>query len=624
MGMGMEEKKADWKSKIVFPEKVLEKLKPGLNIFLGTGMAEPRTLVKALMSAKSKKLQDLELLQLGSFGDDIMKMTASGKYRLKTFFSGWVAEKALKQVRMDLIPCRLSRIPSLIESRQIPIDAAFFQVTPPNSAGYCSVGGAVDVALQAMEQADFSVGEVNALLPQTYGDTFVHVSEFDMLVTSTEPLIHFPRPEASEIMDRVAANVASVIDDGSCISFYIGALYEALGRHLVHKRSLGVHSPFFTDALMDLVNSGAVTNRRKGNWRGRSVASYASGTLELMKWLDRNPLVEFQGIDKVFDSLNIGKNANFVAIFRVGKVDLTGRIVLSERGAGALGGALDFFNGAGLSPSGRRVVALTSRDETGDPNVLISVEGFPNQFGIRESVDMVVTEYGVANLYGRTIRERAQSLIDIAHPDDRPKLVEEAKKEQIIYQDQIFLSESAHLYPHHIQSKHTFKNGAEFRFRAIRPSDEEEMRRLFYRFSEKSVYYRYFTPVQSMPHTKMQAYVNVDYNRFMSIVALEGDVGKGKIIAEGRYAKLHVRPYADVAFVVDEEYQGLGIASHLLQKLIQTAKEQGVRGFTASVLGSNAAMMRVFEKCGLMVKSRPEDGILSLTMPFYAEKPDEG
>ena len=321
-----------WKAKVVSPDTVLEKLKPGMRIFLGTGMAEPRTLVKNLVQAKSKKIQDLEFLQLGSFGDAASNLTRTGRHRLKSFFSGWVAEAALKEGLMDIIPCRPSKIPSLIESGQLPIDAAFFQVTPPNQAGYCSLGGAVDVALLAMEQASFKVAEINPRIPVTYGDTFVNFSEFDMLVESAEPLIYYPRPVVDEITDRIAENLASVIEDGSCIAFSVDVIFEALGRHLVKKHNLGIHSPFFTDAVMDLVKSGAVTNRRKANWRGRSVVSYAFGTPELMAWLDRNPLVEFQGLDKVFGPTNIGKNSKVVTVSRASKIDLTGRIVFPYRG----------------------------------------------------------------------------------------------------------------------------------------------------------------------------------------------------------------------------------------------------------------------------------------------------
>jgi RimJ/RimL family protein N-acetyltransferase len=394
-------------------------------------------------------------------------------------------------------------------------------------------------------------------------------------------------------------------------------IFEALGRHLIKKRHLGINSPFVTDAVMDLIKSGAVTNRKKANWRGRSLVAYAFGTPELMGWLDRNPLVEFQGLDKVFDPLSIGKNSKVVTVSRASKIDLTGRIVFPYRGEqGVMERAVDIYSGAGLSPGGRRLLALPSRDKDGVSNIRISVEGLPNQFGIRETVDMIVTEYGVASLFGRTIRERAQALIDIAHPDDRPNLVEEAKKAKIIYQDQIYLPGSAHLYPQHLQSTQIFKDKLSLRFRAIRPSDEEEMRRLFYRFSEESVYYRYFTPVMAMPHNKMQEYVNIDYNRVMSIVALEGDVGKGKIIAEARYIKMHMQPYAEVAFIVDEAYQGYGIASYMLQKLIRIAKENRLKGFTASVKESNAAMIRVFRKSGLTLESRLEDGVFSITMPF--------
>lgn len=611
----------DWQKTIVHPHRVMERLKPGLSIFLGTGMAEPRTLVKYLVETDSPDLQDLELLQLGSFGDAVAfrDRGAGKKYRLKTFYSGSMAETAIAEGRMDLIPCRPSRIPALFESGRIPIDVAFFQITPPDAAGYCSLATAVDVAILAMDQASLTVGEISRLVPRTFGDTFVHISSFDMLVESEEAPIYFMRPAIDDVTERLATHLASVIDDGSCLSFSMDPVFEALGRQLVHKRHLGIHSPYFTDALMDLMNSGAVTNRRKFNWRGKSVASYAFGTPALMDWLDRNPLVEFQGIDKVFDSSNIGRNSNFVATVAADKVDLTGRIVLPSTGTGIVGdvgGAIDFFNGAGLSAGGLKVIALTSRDRGGAANVRLSIAGFANQFGARETVDLVVTEYGVANVYGRTIRERAQALIDIAHPDDRPQLVEQAKAARILYPDQIYHAHSGHLYPHGIQDRQVFKGGVALRFRAIRPSDEEEMRRLFYRFSEESVYYRYFSHLRAMPHTKMQEYVNVDYQRFMSIVALEGDPGKGRIVAEARYAKLHVRPYAEVSFIVDEAYQGIGVASHLLKMLIKVAKDNGIQGFVASVLRGNESMMRVFEKSGLTVKTRLEEDTYAVTMLF--------
>ena len=624
----MAKKKGTWEDRVVAPERVLEKIDPGMTIFLGTGISEPVTLVKSLMESQVGNLQDLELIQVVSLGEAIsLKELQSHKYRLKTFFSGWVASEAITEGRVDLIPSRFSKIPGLIASGRIPIDAAFIQVTPPNDAGYCSLGMAVDVARQAMEQAALVVGEVNDRIPRTFGDTFVPITEFDMLVRSTEEPIYFGRWPVDDVYDRVAANVASVIEDGSCIAFSVGPIFESLGNYLKHKRHLGVHSPFFTDALMDLVRSGAVTNRRKETFRGKSLTSYALGTPELMQWLDRNPLVEFQGIDKVFDPIQIGRNRRFVIVIQARKVDLSGRIALHIGKGNVVAGpgeVMDFFNGAEISRGGLTVFALPSRNRGGVSNIRVSVEAYPNQITLRESVDLVITEYGVANLRGRTIRERAQALIDVAHPEDRPGLVERAKDAKMLYADQIFLADSATLFPMDITTKQSFKGGVEVRVRAIRPSDEEGMRRLFYRFSDEAVYYRYFSPIKTMPHARMQEYVNVDANQTLSIVGLVGKPEEEKIIAEARFVRDQIRPYADIAFVVDEEYQGLGIAGFLYSMLIRLARERGVKAFTADILASNKGMMRVLEKGGLPVQARLDQGVFSVEIPLDVDSPGTG
>jgi len=616
--------KTAWEKLVVAPDKVIEMIEPGMSIFLGTGVGEPRTLVKHLMTDESANLKDLELIQLVSLADAIsLKALKTNTYRLKTFYSGYVADEAISAGMVDLIPSSFSKIPRLIESGRIPIDVAFVQITPPDEAGYCSLGAAVDVVRQAMEKASLIVGEINPQIPLTLGDTFVPLSDFDLLIRSTEPPIYFRRWPLEDIFDQVAANVASVIDDGSCIAFTIGPLFEALSRHLMHKHNLGIHTPFFTDPLMDLVKSGAVTNRHKEIFRGKSLTSYAFGTPELMSWLNRNPLVEFQGIDKVFNPAQIGLNPRFAAVMPARKVDVSGRIAL-HFGKGTVtagpGDVADLFHGAGLSNRGMTIFALPSRNRNGEPNIRISIEDYPNQYSIRESVDMVITEYGIASLNGRTVRERAQAMIEIAHPDDRRQLVDQAKAQKILYPDQIFIEESAHLYPAEISAQHLFKQGLKVRFRAIRPSDEEEMRRLFYRFSDQSVYYRYFAPIKVMPHAKMQEYVNVNFSQVLSIVGLVGDSGHGHIIAEARFIKDQHRPCADVAFVVDEQYQGLGIASYLYKMLIRCAKDRGIQGFTADILASNKAMMNVFEKGGEMIKAKLEYGVYHLEIPFARDE----
>jgi acyl-CoA hydrolase/GNAT superfamily N-acetyltransferase len=618
-------KSGRWEHLVVSPARVLTSIKPGMTIFLGSGVAEPRTLMKCLIESGLSNTNDLELVQLTSHGDVLsLKELDYQNYRLKTFFSTWVASEVVVTGSVDLIPGRISQIPQIIKSRRIPIDAAFIQITPPNEDGYCSLGVAVDIAREAMDQASLVVGEINTEIPFTFGDTIVSIADFDLLVKSTEPPSYFKRHTVSKSIDKVAANICQVIEDGDCICFHTGPLFEALGRHLTTKRHLGIHSAYFTDALMDLVKSGAVTNYRKSVFRGKSAASYAVGTPALMAWLDHNPLVEFQGIEQVFDPIQIGRNANFVAVFEARKVDLLGRVSFSV-GKGNItsgpGEGADLFTGAEISAGGRTILGLPSRNRKGDPNIVAMLRDLRNQYHMRESIDVLVTEYGIANLKWRTIRERAQALIDIAHPKDREKLVEQAKQKRLLFSDQIFLSESAQLYPMDVATEHIFKDGLRVRFRAIKPSDEEAMRRLFYRFSNQTVLRRFFYPISTMPHNKMQEYVNVDYSHMMSVVALVRKSGQETIIAEARYAKDEQSAIGELAFVVDEKYQGIGIGSYLYEMLIRLAQDRGLKGFSAEVLQANQSMMKVFEKGQFPVNARVEDGLLRLTIAFD-EQPD--
>lgn len=592
--------KSDWEKKIIPAEEVLKKIKPGMTIFLGTGVAEPRTLVKSLMETMDGNLQDLEIIQLLSFGDAV---TVGGKYarkfRLKTFFAGWIAHEAITAGHVDLIPCRFSRIAQLLESGTMNIDVAFVQVTPPDENGYSSLGVAVDVARQAMEQATLVVGEVNERLPRTFGATFVHVDDFDFLVKATEPPITFPRVPVDEVYDKLGRNVASIIHDGNCISFSLGPLFEGMLPHLARKRDLGIHTSLFTDVAMDLVKCGAASNRRKGYFRGKSLTSYAIGTEELMRWIHLNPLVEFQPLDIVGDPKRISMNDNVILIMPARKVDLMGDIALhsgrGEFGAGP-GEFQEFFRGVSMSEGGRIIFALPSRNSRGESNILLFLGNLPSQVSIREVLDLVVTEYGVVSLIGKTVRERALALIDIAHPDDRAGLVEMAKKNHILYADQEYLLESVRLYPDELTVIHTFEDGLTVRFRAIKPSDEDGVRKLFYRSDDQSRYFRYFSPVKTMPHAKVQEYVNVDYRQALSIVGLIGERGGGQIIAEARYVRFPERAFANLAFLVDDEYRNKGIATFMFRTLINFARKKGIEGFEAEVLATNTPMLKVLEK----------------------------
>jgi acyl-CoA hydrolase/GNAT superfamily N-acetyltransferase len=607
-----------WEKNLVEPAQVIHLMRPGMRVFVGTGVSEPQTLVQHLMASSCNKLVDLELIQLASFAEAVvLDNLQAQKFRLKTFFSGWVAQEAIAAGQVDLIPSRLSQIPRLMETGKIAVDAAFVQITPPDKSGYCSLGVAVDVARVALEQARLRVGEVNPQVPRTFGDTFVHVSDFTWLVAGRLPPIYFPRWPQDPVFEKIAVNVADLIEDRSCLAFSIGPLYDALGRALAGKRDLGIHSPALSDALMDLVKKGVVTNRYKPLFSGKCLTSYAYGTSELYQWLDQNPAVEFQPVDKVYDPIQIGRNPGFVAVIPASKVDLTGRIqLITGKGYVSSGSAevMEFFMGSQLSQGGSAIFGLPSRSRDGQANIVASIKGYRNRMDFREAVDHVVSEYGVASLKGLTLRERAQALVEIAHPEDRAELVNQAKQAKLLYHDQIFLDASARQYPGYITETRAFKNNVTVRFRPIKPSDEEQMRRLFYRFSDEAIYYRYFSSIQAMPHAKMQAYVNVDWSKDMSIVGLVGGPGEERIIAEGRYLTDARGEWAEVAFVVDENYQSLGICGHLFQMLARLARERGLIGFYADVLASNMGMIKVFKRSGLKVNEVLDQKYCAITI----------
>lgn len=610
----------DWKQKIVHPDKVLRKIKPGTSLFIGTGASEPRTLVKHLMMSTRFNLVDLELVQLVNFTSTItFDSLDSHKYRLKTFSSGNMVDQGVDQGLVDLIPTRITRLHRLFETGRLPVNVGFVQITLPDESGNASLGISVDLARSVIQRASFVVGEINLKVPRTFGDTLVNVSEFDALVYSTDDPIYFKRWETNSLFDAIARRIASLIQDKSCIAFSIGPLFESLGKQLVTKRHLGVHSPLITDALMDLIKSGAVTNHYKATFPGKSIVSYAFGTPQLMKWLDRNPLIEFQGIQTVFDPVNIGKNPRFVAVIPARKVDLYGRVALQKGRGNVISGPMeliDSFLGAQISRNGRIIFGLPSRNLQQQSNIRLSLEKFHNQFGFEESIDMVVTEYGVAMLNGLSIRERAMALIEIAHPDDRQSLFDQAKEKNILYPDQVFKIESSRLYPLEIDEKAILKGGISVRFRPIKSSDEDQMRRLFYRFSDEAIYYRYFHSVYVMPHEKMQEYVNVNWKNTMSVVGLIGEPGLGIIISEARYLIDKSGETAEIAIIVDEKYNGLGIATYMVNLLKQIGRKRNIKVFVAEILSSNRIMMKVFKKVFPNLEAIYEEGgSYSLIMP---------
>ena len=609
-----------WRSKIVSPEEVIRKIQPGDSIFLSTGTGEPRALIQALLTSDEGNVDDLELIQLVSVGDTVnIEEKYPESFRLKTFFSGWVAYSAIAEGRVDLIPCRFSRIPHLISSGALRINVAFVQISPPYKNGYASLGLSVDAARKAMDHARLVVGEINPALPRSLGDTLVHVDDFQYLVESNEPLIEIPRPRVDPVFEALADRLADVIEDGSCLVFSMGQMYEALAKRLQRKHDLGIHSAFITDAVMDLIESGAVTNQRKGSFKGKSVVSYAFGTNALYSWLNMNPQVEFQGIDVVTDPQEIGRQDRFVFVSPARQVDLTGEVAF-HTGRGRIsagpGESQDYVAGVYVSRGGKLVAALPSRNRQGESNVLVRLTDYRDTLAGRNAIDFVVTEHGVAALQGKSVRERALALISIAHPDFREQLFREAFEAKYIRQELTEVEGRFVVASQKMKTSLLLEDGTQLNFRPVHLTDEPRMRDLLYALSQETLYYRFMTHSQRFGHKQIQNFVYIDHRKDAAIVGTVPEAHGEEIIAIGRYYLDEKTNRAEVAFIVRDEWQNKRIGSFLFKHLVTIAKRNGIGGFSAEVLRENKRMQAIFLHCGFTVKSSLEEDVYSFQIDF--------
>jgi RimJ/RimL family protein N-acetyltransferase len=397
---------------------------------------------------------------------------------------------------------------------------------------------------------------------------------------------------------------------------HVGRLFDAVASHIKTKRNLGIYTNVISDWVIDLVESGAVPYNRSRYRGGQITTSYCYGTKELYDYVNCNPIVEFYPIPRLVNPSVIQRIPNIVSIMNVKKIDISGESVIFHSGDNLLTGyesKFIFAMGAAMAKRGKTIIALRSVDTEGKSNIVLSHE--KEKEHIRATLGIaryVITEYGIANLFGKSIRERVLALIDIAHPDHRELLLDEAKRQGFVYKDQIYVLKNVKNYPVELETVKTFKDGLEVKFRPIKPSDEDMMRRLFYQFSDESKYLRYFARISTMPHKEMQKYVNIDYVDVVSIVAIITRNRQEELIAEGRYAYYPHDKIHEVAFIVDEEFQGKGIATFMTEYLVKIAKERGLKALYANVLPENKKMLKVFDKIKTEHTSKYSDGVVSI------------
>ena len=422
----------DYKKRLKTADEALQCVQSGMRVYIQPGCAEPETLVEALMR-RGHDVYDVEIVHMMTMGcAPYVAPEMAGHFRHNAMFIGGNVREAINAGRADYTPIYLSEIEELFESGAMPIDVALISVSPPDSHGFCSFGIGVDTTLTAAKVAKFVVAQINDNMPRTYGDSFIHVSEIDVFVESSRPLCALAKPVVTDLQVAIARNVASLIEDGSVLQTGIGGIPDAVLPLLMDRKDLGIHSELVSDGAIPLIEAGVITGARKNFKPRKIILGFALGTKHLFEFVDNNPIFEFHPTAYTNDPLLIARNDKMVAINSALQVDLTGQVCSDSIGAqfySGIGGQVDFLRGASRSKHGKPIIALssTAKHET-ISRIVPMLDPAAGVVTSRGLVRYVVTEYGIAFLHGKTIRERAKSLIEIAHPKFRAELYEYCEK----------------------------------------------------------------------------------------------------------------------------------------------------------------------------------------------------
>ena len=619
--------------KVIQIDEAIEKIKRGSRVFIGTGCGEPQALIKAMVA--NSTLYDIMIYQMlsSTLAQFVNQEGFLRRFSLKLFFISQAMRKAAFEGKIDYIPSYLSQIPRLFSSQRIGLDIALVQVSPPDKFGYCSLGVSVDITRSGMENAALVIAQVNPCMPRTWGDSFVHVDEIDYLVWHEEPLVEMtPSSKDDEIASRIGFYVNQLVDDGATLQVGFGHLPNAILHNLENKKDLGIHTQLITDGFIPLLEKKVITNRRKTLLPGRVVASLCMGSERLYEYVNNNPFFYFRSSEFVNDPSVIARNDNLVSISSALEVDLTGQVCTDSMGYlfySGIGDQVDFLRGSAMSKGGFSIIALPSTAQDG--RVSRIVPHLSEGAGVattRGDVNFIITEYGIAELKGKGIYQRVMELAQVAHPKFREDLIEVAKKRHYIFSDQLPPLPEDLLFLEGYKNTYELPTGKTVEFRPLLPSDEFAYRNFFYSLQEKTIYFRFFYKMKLFSHEVVQRqWASVDYRKNMSLIGLVQKAGHKEIMAIGSYADDGEQ--AEVAFVVREDYQNMGVASRLLELLEPIAKENGYTGFNATVLAENAAMLQVFKRrYPNAVMKTGLDGDISVTMQFsdavpYEKKPPD-
>ncbi len=417
----------------VTAEEALQTIQSGQRVFIHGSACTPLFMLKKL-AEQAPRLRDVELVSISLYGDvELDKPQYHSHFHFNSLFVSGSIRQAVREGRADYVPVFLSEIPELFKRNILPLDVAIVQVSEPDRHGYCSLGTSVDIGRSAVNTARHVIAQVNPQVPRTHGDGLMHVSSFQAMVFKDEPLqeVNFGG-EIGDAEMKIGHLIAELIDDRSTLQLGIGTIPDAVLKCLHTHKDLGVHTEMFSDGIIELMEKGVVNNRFKAIHPNKTVTAFALGSRRLYDFVDDNPAVVFLDIDYVNEPTTIRRNAKVIAINSAIEVDLTGQVCADSIGTyqySGVGGQMDFMRGAALSDGGKPIIALTARTAKGIPRIVPMLKPGAGVVTTRAHVHYVVTEFGVAYLFGKNLRQRAKALIEIAHPDDR-EMLEKACEER--------------------------------------------------------------------------------------------------------------------------------------------------------------------------------------------------
>ncbi len=616
----MEDWKTHYRDQILSSHDAVKAVKPGHRVFLGTGCAQPNSLVQSLTD-RHAELNDVELIQLFTMGEaPYADKKMIDHFKVNTFFVSRNVRNLVKEGFGSYTPIFLSDIPKLFASGEMPIDVSLIQVSPPDERGMCSLGVSVDIVRAAVENSRLVIAEVNEQMPRTHGDSLINIYDLDHLVPVNSPLIEYDSQEPTQESQKIGEYIAALVESGSTVELGIGLIPQASLDHFKGKSNLGIHTEMLSDSIIDLIESGVVNGSRKSMDPGKVVASFCMGTKKLYEYIDDNPMFSFRPTEYVNDPFTIARQTKMVAINTSMEVDLTGQVCADSVGPkfySGIGGQVDFNRGATQSPGGKAIIALPSTANNGEVSRIVThLSPGSGVVTTRGDVHYVVTEYGTAYLHGKSIQGRALALISISHPKFRAQLIKEAIEAKYLMPDMAAVQGKMFVEPPGLRASMIMEDGTPIKFRPIHPTDEPRMRELFYALSESTIYYRFGSHMKKLPQKQIQDFVYIDHRNEVSIVGTIPEAHGEEIVAMGCYYLDTKNNRAEVALVTRDPWQNRGIGTFLLKTLARIARRNGIRGLTAQIHFQNKIMQNLMYKIGAKVKSELKDGVYGITVDF--------